>query len=73
MTKARDIVSAIGRKEIRQALSVGETSISEALSKGKFPSGWYAIIKDLGEARDIEVPRELFNWRAPVSDHHNTA
>jgi len=69
----RDIVKAIGRKRLRAALDVRETTISEALGRDVFPSAWYLTVKSLAEKEGLEVPMSLFNWKKTSKQDHTAA
>ena len=58
-----DVITSISVRDICDTLRVGDTAVSNAKARGKFPSSWYLPLKSLGECRGIDVPLELFNWR----------
>ena len=70
MIKISDFVDALGRAEIAKATGVGLTAVSNAVVGGKFPSSWYAAIKNLAEHRGMECPEGLFKMRfGPASQY----
>lgn len=64
MSDAAMIINRIGRKRIRLALGVGETAISNVLSRGgRFPASWYGPLKELCDREGVDCPISAFNWR----------
>lgn len=66
MTIASDIVAAVGRKNLRDRLSVGDTAITNALTRGCFPARWYLVVKAECDSLGLECPESLFGF---VSAH----
>ena len=64
MSDAEKIIESIGRKRIREALGIGETAISNVLSRGRrFPASWYGPLKDLCDREGVDCPISAFNWK----------
>ncbi|KQI66948.1 hypothetical protein AN189_17985 [Loktanella sp. 3ANDIMAR09] len=63
MKNVSDIVAAIGRSHLREVIGVTDTAISNALSKGAFPPGWYRIIKLECAAKQVSCPLDLFAFK----------
>ncbi len=63
MTTAKDIVDALGRPEIQQKLGIGTQSVTNCIAGNEFPARYYGGMKELADARGVELPLDLFNWR----------
>jgi len=66
MTSVSDICEAVGRKKIERSLGVSRAAISNAVSEGKFPPGWYGVMRKLCKQARVECPMDLFKFRAPA-------
>jgi len=65
MSDTEKIIESIGRRRLRQALGVGETAISNVLSRGRrFPASWYGPLKELCDREGVECPISAFNWKS---------
>ncbi|WP_146589936.1 hypothetical protein [Puniceibacterium confluentis] len=62
MTVASDIVSTVGRKNLRTALAVGDTAITNALARGSFPARWYLVVQSECAKHGMECPSSLFGF-----------
>ena len=64
MRDAEKIIEGIGRTQIREALGIGETAISNVLSRGgRLPASWYGPLKELCDREGVDCPISAFNWR----------
>ena len=68
MMTAHELANAIGRKKIAQAVGVGPTAVSNAVTRGWFPATWFLAVCDLAEAIGVECPPELFKMIPKVGD-----
>lgn len=68
MDTISQIADKIGRAAISKRTGTGASAVSNAVSFGKFPPGWYRIIVDLGDEKGIKIPDNMFNWRKSVVD-----
>ncbi len=46
-------------------LGVGSTAISNAITRGKFPPGWFRVLKDMASEAGIDCPMCLFAFVPP--------
>lgn len=60
MKSALDIANTLGRKVIADAVGVGPTAVSNALSRKTFPAAWYFAINDLAAKRGLSVDPAAF-------------
>lgn len=60
MMTAPEFADAVGRKNLATALEVGATAVSNAVTRGWFPSSWFLVAKHLAQVAGIECPPELF-------------
>jgi len=67
MKTTLEIANALGRKNMAFVLGVGMTTISAAVSDGKFPASWYLTIKALGAKSDVKVPDTLFSFKGEAA------
>ena len=65
MTSASELVDAIGRKRLGEALGVGATAISNAVVRGRLPATWFLICKSFSEEAGVNCPPELFGIKTP--------
>lgn len=65
MMTASHIADTVGRKAIAKAAQVGETAVSNAVVRGKFPSSWYFVVAPLAASHGIECPPALFGMKTP--------
>jgi len=74
MDDVREIISAIGRRALGEALGVGVGTVSAAAAAGSFPAAWYPTVRKLARKADIAVPDSLFNWRRAedAAEIHNS-
>lgn len=67
MCTVDDIVRQVGREQLRECLGVADTSISNAVSSGKFPASWRDVVEDLVGPLGIDVQnrafKKLFNMK----------
>lgn len=66
MKTANDIVDALGRDAICAKLEVESSAVSNACTRGHFPTSWYLPMKALAIAAKKDLPDELFRWRGVV-------
>lgn len=67
MKNISDICDTLGRKNMSEALRVSKAAIGNAVSDGKFPARWYAVISAMCADAEIECPESLFGFIAPAS------
>ena len=60
MITASELVDAIGRKKLGDAVGVGPTAISNAVVRGRLPATWFLICKSFAELANVDCPPELF-------------
>ena len=63
METTLEIANTLGRRSMATALGVGMTTISAAVSDGKFPASWYLTIKALGAKKGVKIPDGLFSFK----------
>ena len=56
MITAVDIVNAVGRKNLADALGVGLTAVSNNVVKGQFPASWFFIVSKMAIEAGLECP-----------------
>lgn len=66
MSNALDFADAVGRKNIADALGVGLTAVSNAVTRGRFPSSWFMACKGLADQAGVDCPSDLFGMRVVV-------
>lgn len=57
------IIDAIGPDRIAAKLGVSLHAVRYAKTDGLFPAAWFAVIRDLCEEAQIDLPMCLFNWK----------
>ena len=68
MSKAQALADQIGRTTIAERLGVSVDAVSVSIKRGgKFPSGWFPVVRDLCAARGVDCPESAFNWKSPSS------
>lgn len=65
MMSAPLIADALGRKAIAEAVGVGETAVSNAVVRGKFPPSWFLVLSEMSKERGVECPPALFGMKIP--------
>jgi len=68
MSNAHDFADAIGRRKIADALGVGLTAVSNAVTRGRFPSSWFMVCKELADQVGADCPPDLFGMRVVVDN-----
>ena len=63
MSKATDIIDALGRPAIKERLNVGMTTISAAYVDGILPSAWFNVIEKMANEKGIDCPRDAFRFK----------
>lgn len=63
MLTAKHIVETLGRTEMQERLGVATQSITNCIAENEFPARYYAVLKEMAEERELEMPLSLFNWR----------
>ncbi|MFS8180866.1 hypothetical protein ACMG4P_04810 [Pseudovibrio denitrificans] len=66
MSTTRTIVDELGRTQLQEKLGVKSSAISMAVLKGVFPAAWFDVLDTLGQAKGVQIPRALFNWKRCV-------
>lgn len=64
MITTYQFASAIGRKNMADALDVGATAVSNAVVRGRFPASWFARCQALASEAGVDCPPDLFGMRA---------
>jgi len=67
MLKPVDIIDHIGAAHIQSLVRVGPHAIRKAREVGRFPAGWYRVIKTECDRLGIECPMALFSFKYPAS------
>jgi hypothetical protein len=67
MMTARELSEALGRGNMGQAVSVGQTAISNAVIRGHFPPSWFLAVKELADRAGVDCPPALFRMKASTS------
>jgi hypothetical protein len=57
------IIETIGPDRIAAKLGVSHHAVRYAKTVGVFPAAWFAVISDLCEEAQIDLPLDLFNWK----------
>lgn len=60
MKTVQDIVLELDRAMLRDELQVGDTAISNAVSRNVFPAKWFDVVEKMCASKEIECPRSLF-------------
>jgi hypothetical protein len=64
MMTASEFADAIGRKKLVAALPVGATAVSNAVTRGRFPSSWFLVANRLAEEAGVECDPALFGMHS---------
>lgn len=67
MADTYTIVEQIGMDAICAAVEVKPRMLRKARKSGKFPSGWYLVVREMCDARGIECPDDAFNFKTPTA------
>lgn len=63
----RAFVDGLGRARLMAALGLNSpAALTNAISAGGLPPGWFAAIEHLCQQDGRPVPKDLFKWRAPA-------
>ncbi len=57
------LAEALGRQDIADACGVGLTAVSNAVTRGAFPSSWFLAMKLLAAPKGVECPTTLFKMK----------
>lgn len=69
-----DLFFVIPRAEVARVVGVAKSSISNALSKGGFPPGWYGpLARHALETRSMLLPTDIFRWNVAGSARRTLA
>lgn len=60
------ITDALDPEEVCARLDVKPRSLRLARERGVFPASWYLPLREICEARNIECPESVFNWKSPL-------
>ncbi len=63
MKTVPEVYEKIGRARIQKQLDLKASSLTDALTDGRFPARWYAPMKKMAEEDGLELPLSLFHWR----------
>ncbi|MGI3163622.1 helix-turn-helix domain-containing protein [Pseudooceanicola sp. 200-1SW] len=64
MVSALHIANILGRARLASELGVGDSAVSNAVSRGRFPASWFFVVNRLALSANIPCPPELFGMRA---------
>lgn len=59
----KSITNVIPNGVIETVLGVKARAIRAHRDSGKFPAGWYPVLKEICEAYELECPKYLFNFK----------
>ncbi len=65
MANLSELVDALDRNVLCERLGITKAAISNVVTDGKFPPGWFQIIMARAHEKGLEVPHDLFKWRKP--------
>ena len=69
MQKPREIVAALGRNEIAEAVGVGLSAIYEAARQERLPAAWFIACRELARRKGVVLEESAFTFKiAPLSD-----
>lgn len=63
-SELKQIVDAVGRKNIASRVGVGMTAVSNGVVRGQFPASWYVVCLNLAEEAGVDCPPELFGQKS---------
>lgn len=61
------LLDAIGKKRVQDALNVGRSAIYNALKAGKLPPSWFDVIDTFARSEGVDCPRRFFAFVVPPS------
>ena len=64
MMTVEQIYDEVGRDVLMQRLGVSKSAMTNAIAAGKFPAGWFRIIRIACEEAEVRCPEHLFNFKA---------
>ena len=67
MMTVEQIYDEVGRDVLMQRLGVSKSAMTNAIAAGKFPAGWFRIIRIACEEVGVGCPEHLFNFKAVKS------
>lgn len=62
MKSPREFLNVVGRPEFEAETGISSQRVTNAIRAGKFPSGWWPMVRDFCERRGRDVPEHLFRW-----------
>ncbi len=68
----KKVIEAIGSDALQNGLGVSEYSLRAARREGRFPSSWFAVVKEMGESAGVEVREDMFSFK-PASSQETAA
>ena len=68
MKNAQHIASALGQRQIAEAVGVVPTAVNNAVMRGSFPASWFTVIRAMCEENGLDCPESAFNFRSPTSE-----
>lgn len=63
MLSPSEFADRVGRKKIAEALNVGQSAVSEAITRGLFSASWFDPLEKMARDEGIACPRSMFKWR----------
>lgn len=60
---AEQFADKIGRSNIAESVGVGLTAVSNGVTRGRFPAGWYEACRRLASDVGENCPPELFGQK----------
>lgn len=62
MNSISEIVTAVGRVNMRTKLNISDTAISNALARNVFPPRWYRLLRDECDVLGVECSMDYFSF-----------
>lgn len=63
MSETANLIDAIGRTRLCDALGVKPGAVSAAAVAGIMPASWFKVVRILADADKLDAPDRLFNWK----------
>lgn len=65
---AARLADAVGRREIADAVGVGLTAVSNAITRGSFPASWFFAVEAACRAKGVSCDRQAFGWKREAAE-----